>query len=71
MPNTTQATDAFQNDEVERHSIDTQLESTSQLLVDIVNVTYEEIDDREMFNSEDELVLTESSDEDLETFNVD
>ncbi|XP_042460873.1 uncharacterized protein LOC122044482 [Zingiber officinale] len=59
MSNTTQATDAFQNDEVERHSIDTQLESTSQLLVDIVNVTYEEIDDGEMSNSENELVLTE------------
>ena len=53
MSNTTQATDAFQNDEVERHSIDTQLESTSQLLVDIDNVTYEEIDDGEMSNIED------------------
>ncbi|XP_042459089.1 uncharacterized protein LOC122042829 [Zingiber officinale] len=61
--------DALWNDEVERHSIDTQLESRSQLLVD-VNVIYEEIDDGEMSNSEDEFVLPESSDEELETINI-
>ena len=71
MPNTITAQnhDAFQNDEVERHSVDSQLQSTSQLLVD-GNATDEEIDDGEKSSSEDFVELTESSDDDLQTVNV-
>lgn len=63
---TTDDHDAFQNEEVERPSVDSQDQTTSQLLVD-VNVTYEELDAEEM-STDDELdVVIESDNDNLET----
>lgn len=55
MPNTIQSTqnhEAFQNEEVERHSIDSQIQLIPQLLVD-VNLNYEELDDGYISSSEE------------------
>ena len=70
MPNSimNQNHDAFQNDTVEIYSVDSQIQSTSQLLVDI-NVPYEEIDDGEISSSEELIEHTESSEEDLQNVN--
>ncbi|XP_073152072.1 uncharacterized protein [Henckelia pumila] len=58
--------DAFQNDEVGGHSVDSQVQTTSQLLVD-VNVTYEELDDQEMSTDDEIVVAIESDHDNLET----
>lgn len=59
--------DPFQNEEVEAHSVDSHIQSTSQLLVD-VNLTYEELDDEDTSSNEEVDLLITSSDDDLENF---
>ncbi|XP_073015896.1 uncharacterized protein [Primulina eburnea] len=57
--------DAFQNEEAEGHSLDSQVQTTSQLLVD-VNITYEELDDEEISTDDEIDVVIESDNYNLE-----